>query len=288
MYGEINGIPLTDVSCTMLLTLYGRVVDCRSDNPVLQDPKGIELAEQLSPALLKSTRKLLRNLGGYKMNQAMAVHTALRAKQYDLYTEEFVRQHPGCTVVNLGCGLDTRFWRIDNGQLQFFDLDLPEVIKLKQTLLQETDRYKMLACSVLDHNWMDTVLAGNRPVLLMAEGLFMYLPKTDVKTLVAALATRIQQGQLIAEVVTEKYTRGINRKMVGFKFKHEMGFGQPIYYNCGIADSNELESWSPRLHLIDDWTYFDADPQKLGWMSLFRYIKAFRKVQWTVRYRIGD
>ena len=59
-------------------------------------------------------------------------------------------------------------------------------------------------------------------------------------------------------------------------------------YLCGIRDSRELEAWSPNLHLIDDWSYFDATTPKLGWMRILRYVPSMRKSQWTVRYRIGE
>lgn len=288
MYGEINGISLSDVSSTMLLTLYGRVIESRSQDPLLSDPKAEEIVAQINDSMLHSDRKPFRKIAQFKISKQLSVHTALRAKQYDSYTLEFMRQHPRCTVVNLGCGLDTRFWRIDDGEIRFFDLDLPEVIKIKLGLVQETDRYKMVGHSVFDYEWMDTVLKDDNPVIFLAEGLFMYLPKEDVKALISVMGQRVKTGQLVAEMAHEKYTRGINRRMLGLKFKYEMGSDKPMYFQCGIKDSDEMEAWSPRLHLIDDWSYFDADAKKLGWMRMFRHFKYFRKAQWTVRYRIGE
>jgi O-methyltransferase involved in polyketide biosynthesis len=288
MYGQINGIPLSDVSATMLLMLYGRVIESRSADPVLKDPKGENIVAQINDSLLHSDQKLFRRLAQFKMRRSLSIHAALRARQYDRYTLQFMAEHPGCTVVNLGCGLDTRFWRVDNGTIRLFDLDLPEVIELKRTLVQETDRYHLVARSALDPAWLDEILADGQPAILLAEGLFMYLPKPEVMALVAALGQRVTTGQLVAEVVNESYTRGFNKWVVGYKFKHELGFGQAMSYQCGITDSAELEAWSPRLHLIDDWVYFDADADKLGWYRLVGRIKAYRNVQWTVRYRIGD
>ena len=288
MYGQINGIPLTNVSCTMLLTLYGRVLESRSEDPLLYDPKAEEIVSRINESLLHSEQKLFRRLGQFKIRKELAVHTALRAKQYDYYILEFMKEYPGCTIVNLGCGLDTRYWRIDNGTVHFFDLDLPEVIELKRNLVQETDRYKMLGCSVFDHGWMDTILADEKPIIFLAEGLFMYLPMRDVKALLSVLGQRVKTGQFVAEMVNEKYTRGINQWLLAFKFKYQLSFGEPMTYHCGIKDSDEMEAWSPKLHLIDDWCYFDADTEKLGWMRIFRHFKTFRKTQWTVRYRIGE
>lgn len=287
-YGKINEIPLTDVSCTMLLMLYGRVLESRSANPILQDPKAEEIVSKINDSMLHSECKLFRRLGQFKISRELVGHAALRARQYDFYTQEFMKEHPTCSVVNLGCGMDTRFWRIDNGTIRFFDLDLPEVIELKRRLVEETDRYTMVGRSVLDYEWMDFMLADENPVILLAEGLFMYLPSQDVRALLSVVGQRVKTGQLIAEVVNEKYTRGFNKWLIYFKLRYEIGFDNPPAYLCGIRDSDELEKWSPRLHFMDDWVYFDVDTEKLGWARLLRYFKTFRKTQWTVRYRIGE
>jgi O-methyltransferase involved in polyketide biosynthesis len=266
--------------------LYGRVLENRSVNPILSDPKAEEIVSQINDSMLHSEEKVFRKLGQFKISRELTVHAALRARQYDSYTQEFMKKHPGCTIVNLGCGMDTRFWRIDNGTIRFFDIDLPEVIELKRSLVEETDRYKMVGRSVLDYEWMDLILADENPVILLAEGLFMYLPPQDVRALLSELGQRVKTGQLVAEMAHEKYTRGFNKWLLAFKIRYELGV--PMTYLCGIKDSDELETWSPRLHFMDDWCYFDADTKKLGWMRMLRHFKTFRKSQWTVRYRIGE
>ncbi len=288
MNAQIQNTPLTDVSTIMLLTLYARVLESRSPDPLIRDPKAEEIVAQINPGLLESDSKLLRQLGQFKLRKDVAARAALRAVQFDRYAQEFMHTFPECNVVNLGCGLDTRFWRIDNGAIQFFDLDLPEVIRLKRGLVQESERYRMIGCSVLDPQWLNAALAGGRPTIFLAEGLFMYLPKAEVRELLEALAQRVRTGQLVAEMMHDKYTRGFNQRLASFKFKHELGFDNPPIYRCGITHSRELESWSPRLHYIDDWCYFDVKTPKLGWQRMFGRIPSFRYTQWTIRYRIGE
>ena len=206
MNRQIHSIPISDVSATMLLTLYARVVESRSPDPLLTDPKAEEIVAQINPSLLEAEDKFLRRMGQFKISKALALHTAIRAKQYDDYAQEFMRTYPECNLVNLGCGLDTRFWRIDNGAIRFFDLDLPEVIQIKRGLVRETERYRMVGCSVLDEQWINAAMAGGRPTLFLAEGLFMYLPKANVRELLSSLAQRVKTGQLVAEMAHEKYT----------------------------------------------------------------------------------
>ncbi len=84
-------------------------------------------------------------------------------------------------MINLACGLDTRFWRIENEKCKYIELDLPEMIELKREILKDHLGYELIGCSVLDTSWIDQVTSnGNSNFLLLAEGLFYYLPKQEV------------------------------------------------------------------------------------------------------------
>ena len=101
---------------------------------------------------------------------------ALRIRQYDRDVVEFLSREPDGIVVNLGCGLNDRRRRCDNGRARWFDLDLPEVIALRRRFLAETDRMRFIAASVLDSTWLDELPSGpGHKFLFVAEGLFMYL-----------------------------------------------------------------------------------------------------------------
>ncbi len=78
-----------------------------------------------------------RRLVEGRLRRDLVVHLALRARRYDGYARGFAERHPGCCVVNLGCGLDTRFWRVDDGAMRFYALDSPEMAGLKRALLGE-------------------------------------------------------------------------------------------------------------------------------------------------------
>ncbi|MEZ4716111.1 MAG: class I SAM-dependent methyltransferase [Caldilineaceae bacterium] len=118
------------------------------------------------------------------------------------------QRHPDGMLVNLGCGLDTRFQRLDDGVLELTDLDLPTVIALKRALLPEEDRYRMIASSILDFAWMDLIPARGRRILFLAEGVFMYLPESDVRNLVLTLQQRFPGCELLCEVFNRKWLEG--------------------------------------------------------------------------------
>lgn len=166
-----NSLVLPNVAETALLTFYCHVVESQTSDPILMDEKAVEVSRQLNPLLANSSRSFLRNLAKGKVKKELVVHINLRAKKYDEYANSFLRESPNGVIVNIGCGLDSRFQRIDNGRMIYFDLDLPEMIQFKKQFYKETDRYHFIAVSVLDYVWMDQVAkVEKQPVLFMAEG----------------------------------------------------------------------------------------------------------------------
>jgi len=137
-------------------------------------------------------------------------HIAIRARKYDQVVNNYISNNLLCTVINLGCGFDTRFWRINNKKCVYIDIDLPEIIAIKKEILKKYLSYELIGYSVLDPSWIEKVISkSNKNVILIAEGLFMYLPKIDVINLFETISNSFYQSQIILEVVTEKYTHGI-------------------------------------------------------------------------------
>ena len=276
---------LSHVAETCLLTFYCHALESQSEDPILHDEKAVEITRRITPILANSDRKLLRSLSLGKLKQELIVHIALRARKYDEYAREFIARHPDGIIVNIGCGMDSRFHRIDDGRLTFFDLDLPEVIEFKRQYYQESKRYRMLACSVFDYQWMDTVLAlGDRPVLFLAEGVFMYLDAEKVVALVLELQKRFPGSELACEVVNQRWLNPILKRILRAKLRRGVNIGENADYHFGLRDSRDMETWNPGIQLLDDWCYFETNHLKLGWMRLFRKNKLFLRTQWTVHY----
>jgi O-methyltransferase involved in polyketide biosynthesis len=171
---DLGGVPET-----LLWTLYHRSVEARRPDAVLQDPKAIELVERI----------------GYPFEQrfgagGLGQWQALRARCFDREVQRFLARHPDGTVVALGEGLETQFWRLDNGRVRWLTVDLPQTIALRERLLPRSPRRRSLACSALDERWMDE-LDASRGLLVTAQGLLMYLERADVHGLIAACAQRL-------------------------------------------------------------------------------------------------
>ena len=275
---ELFDIRISDISSTMLLTLYTHSIESQSKSPIINDPKAVEITSALNRQMINSPDRMYRELGHGKLDKKLIIFITLRAKRYDDYSSDFLKQSPTGTIVNLGCGLDTRFWRIDNGRTQFYDLDLPEVIAIKKKLCGETDRYHMIASSVLDYNWMaDLSNQSAGPFLFLAEGLFMYLEKGDVKNLVIKLHSEFPGSELACEVVNESIISGPLKGVMNIRMQKQLHLGHGAAFISGLKDGREIENWSPGIKLLDEWSHFDSHEKKLGWVRVYGKIPAMLK-----------
>jgi len=171
---------LSDVSGTMLITLFSRARETQSPNPIIQDPKAVEIIAIFKKELAGSTNPIHQKIVKDTYNPKLSVTMALRSRRFDRYVLDFLSRHPDGTVINFGCGLDTRFDRIDNGKVNWFDIDFESVIELRRRFMSESDRRHFIAGSILDEAWMSQVNTGG-PYLILAEGVFMYLKESEVK-----------------------------------------------------------------------------------------------------------
>jgi len=284
---SINSKALPEVAETGLLTFYCHVIESQNPDPILLDKKAVEISSQLNPAFENSSSRLRRDLAKGKIKKELVVHINLRAKKYDEYANSFLKENPDGILVNIGCGMDSRFQRVDNGRLTCFDLDLPEMIEFKRQFYEETNRYHFIAASVFDYAWMDQVAKiGKRPVLFMAEGVFMYLDGKKVKDLILKLQSRFPGSELVCEVVTELFTRPPWNRMVALKMNQQLGVGKGAAFIFGVRNSREMETWHSGIEYLDDWSYFDTRHPRLGWVGPMGKMKFMRDVQYTVHYRL--
>jgi methyltransferase (TIGR00027 family) len=284
---QTNKLRLSDVEETGLLTLYCKAIETLSEKPILKDPKAVEMVKQIDPLLAGTTNPLLTRLLNKNIDPRGVVHIALRAQKYDQYARAFISSHPNGTIVNIGCGLDTRFFRIDDGKVNFIDIDLPEMIATKRKLLKETKRYRMIGRSVLEFGWMDEVSSlRDHPIMFQAEGLFMYLPEDEVKRLVLALQSRFPGSELVCEVVNQQWVQGIYKKMAAAKMKNRLDIGEGAEFLSGLSHPTEMEKWHKGIRFIEQWSYFDSNHKKIGLLNIFARWPLFRNVQYTVHYRL--
>src|SRR5262249_17154930 len=126
---------------------------------------------------------------------------ATRAATFDLLTTRYLADHPDATILHVGCGMDSRVFRVNPpASVQWFDVDYPDVIDLRRQLFPQRAAYHLIGAPLEDLRWLDEV-PRDRPVLLIAEGVLMYLSEAEVKALLKAVVAHFPGGQMIFDVV---------------------------------------------------------------------------------------
>lgn len=178
-------VDLHGAAATMLTTLYLKALDADLASPVLGDRFAKEAVARID-----------FDWDSLKAPVRWAPLVTVRTAQYDIWARQFLASHPDATVIHLGCGLDARVFRVDPGpQVAWYDVDQPPVIALRQQVYPDRPGYHLIATSATDPSWLDEIPA-DRPVLLLAEGISMYLTESDGVALLQSIVDRFPSGEL--------------------------------------------------------------------------------------------
>lgn len=169
----------------MLTTLYLKALDADFEHPILGDKFAKNALAQLDYDW--------EQIG---ITSTWAPLVTVRTAQFDIWVRQFLAHHHSATVVHLGCGLDSRVFRLDPGpQIDWYDVDFPEVIALREQVYPQRPNYRLVATSATDQTWLDEI-PTDRPVLLVAEGISMYLTADDGLALLRNVVSRFPFGEL--------------------------------------------------------------------------------------------
>jgi O-methyltransferase involved in polyketide biosynthesis len=178
-------VDLSGPAQTMLTTLYCKALDADFDQPILGD--------DFAKAAVGRIDYDWPDLG---VAERWTPLVTVRTAQYDIWASQFLAVHPHATVIHLGCGLDSRVFRLDPGlDVEWFDVDYPDVIALREKLFPARPGYHLVATSATDPSWLDRIPA-ERPALLLAEGISMYLTEPEGVALLQHVVDRFPSGEL--------------------------------------------------------------------------------------------
>lgn len=185
-------VRLGAVQETLFIPLAARARESQKRHPVLRDPKAVEMV-----------RSIDYDAGKYGRGAGGSV-TVLRTAIIDHWVRGFLAEHPAGTVAELGTGLNTRFERTDNGQVHWFDLDLPDTIALRREFFADTARRQMVAASVLDEEWLPVVAHSQGPYCFVTDGVLAYLPEDQVTRLLTRIADRFPGALLVLDTYSRQ------------------------------------------------------------------------------------
>lgn len=182
---EKLAIDLSGAPQTMLATLHAKAIDADLPNSVLHDTWARDVVGRIDYDWSRTS-----------MTARNAPSVSMRSAHFDTWTRQFLAVHPRATVLHLGCGLDSRYFRVDPGpDVEWYDVDYPDVAELRTRLLPAREHRHDVAASVTDPGYLTSV-PGDRPTLLIAEGLTMYLTREDGLALMRRVVDGFPCGEL--------------------------------------------------------------------------------------------
>ena len=193
-------IRLSGVPETMLQTVYARAKESRGRGAI-HDAKAEEIVERLDYDFSLADK-----------DTAMRSGVIARTIVLDRLTKAWLASHPGAVVVNIACGLDTRCYRMA-GYAHWYNLDLPETMAVREKLLPESGKISQIAMSAMD-DWGSEISEQNAPVLIVIEGLTMYLSEVAVQQIFRVISSRFSQVTIFVETMNPAMVRHFKEKSI--------------------------------------------------------------------------
>lgn len=219
---------------TLLLPLWGRAYETQKSSPRLIDERAVEIIQRID-----------YDFSDIEKTQAMSQHGWVsRSLHTDRVAHEFIKKHPEATIVNIGCGMDTTFSRIDNGTIMFYELDLPDVIELRRRFYEDSDRHKSIASSFLDTQWFEKIEVRDG-LLFLAGGVFMYFDEEQIKTFFMKAADHFNECEFFFDALSP-----MGMKIAKKQVLKKGGMGMSMDGGWGLKPVSSLEKWDQRIRVI--------------------------------------
>lgn len=224
-------VVLGEVAKTLMIPLWSRAVETARPHGLLEDPKAQEIVASLDYDF--DAR--------FAAHRSLAFRACLRTVMIDRWVRAFLDRHPEGTVVEIGTGLNTRFERVDNGRLRWFDVDLPDALALRRSFFEDGPRRTMIEGVFGHDDWLEA-LPEDGPILFVAEAVLVYLDEATVRRGLEQLARRFPGGQIVFDTAAQR----------SFSARRMMGSADAAFA-WGCDDPRAIEGWGGH-RLLDSVT----------------------------------
>jgi O-methyltransferase involved in polyketide biosynthesis len=234
------GIDLSSVQQTLLIPLWSRAKLTIENSPILRDLKAVELVNNISYDFSRIDKYVPY------VNHLM---NAVRAAEFDKTITQYLRKYPEASIINLGAGLDTSFFRVDNGLLDWYDIDLPDVIEIRKHFIPETARSHTIGESIFETKWNNRIPKNDKGIMFICGGVLQYFTKSEVKQFIKSLFREFPESEIIFDSVSRmiKYFANINLNKIGMK-------GADTKWT--IINGKQISRWDSRIIIIDEYPIF--------------------------------
>jgi len=262
---------------TLIIPLFARKICSERFPQLFKDEEAIRICGMLDYDFAAKTKK---------MNSSVGLFGALEVaqRQYDLAWEvrDYLTNHPNASVVNLGCGLDDTYRKCDKGSCHGFNIDMPDVINVRNELLPEGKREENIPCDLNDFSWMEKIIETN-PVengaVFFASGVFYYFKTEEVKKLVCKMAEKFPGSVLVFDSCNQR-----GAKLMTKTWLKEAGI-KDVSAFFSLEDEAVLAGWSSLIKSVSSKSYMR------GYRDIYKDVSFFHKLmikfcEKSVRMRI--
>ena len=235
---EKEKIDLTGVNETLFVPLCARALESRKKNHAFYDAAAVRIMETMDCDV--------RKYGGSRMNMWGC---AARTVMFDEQVRAHIEAYPDCSVINLACGLDDRFHRVDNGRIRWYNVDFADVMQLRRRLLEPNDRVEDIACSAFDYGWIDRI-ENREHALVLAEGFLMYVTAQQARELFTTIAQQFRAPTLLLELMT--------RWMVEHQKYHDTTKKTDVTFLWGVDRTEDFVKLCPQYRLEGEYNFTDG------------------------------
>jgi len=260
-------VDLGPVQETLLIPLLGRAVETQKGTGLIQDNKAVEIINSLDYDFSK-----------WKKSKSLMGAT-VRTRMFDQDVQAFLTAYPTGTVVEIGCGLNTRFERLDNGQARWFDLDLPDSLALRQQFFQNESRRTMVEANVLETDWMEPIAATGGPWCFISEAVIIYLETVQAQQAITQIADHFPGALLLVDTTSQTMIDG---QSTHDAMRH---MSQDSWFRWACNDPHEIETWA-NVRLNRSRTLLEAGDDLMQYAP--RSMRFFaRWAPWLIRNKVA-
>lgn len=243
-------IDLGAVQETLILPLWARAKEMEKKNPIVYDTYARDIVARIDYDFSKI------EAGQVADHQVV---WAIRAYNFDNIVKTFLAHNSNALVINIGAGLDTTFQRVDNGSVEWVNIDLPDVVALRQKLIPDSEREKTIAKSVFDFTWMVEIAqqTKDRSIMFMAAGVLCYFEAQQVEILLRKIAEAYPSAHFIFDAMSWFTAWGSNREIM-----KNSGMDSSALIRWHLKKASHLKKWVDTIKIIEEYPMLSRLPAK--------------------------
>jgi len=231
----------------MLLPLWGRAVETQKEKPLLVDETALRIVSEIDynfSTIAQNTDPL---------SQAAWI---ARSIYFDKEIGEYLERYPEASIINIGCGLDTTYDRVNNGRAHWYEIDLPDVIAVRRKFIKESSNRSFIAESVAEKEWYKSIKNRDR-VFIMLAGVIYYFDEAQVRELFREFSKQFKEAEVVFDYCSKKGLEITNQKVIG-----KGGISKEIILKWSTEDIYELERWDNRIKVKKTMPMFAEHKKK--------------------------